>query len=189
MQRIVATKDTWKLSILYSNMEDLMRRMIYKKIVKLIFVPKYSDLFLDNQYIDNCLNALFLSIRYSIGYILFVAKEKFVRRLYWHLFTINFPKKIDTFDKNLSFKIAAWIVVSWLHFLLFFFQTLTAEIGSVLELKDVDKGIDDYRSTPHLTFDQYRYYLSKEVRFQRYLIHINDFSTLFFPIAWIWNTI
>ncbi len=43
-----------------------------------------------------------------------------------------------------------------------FFQALTAEIGSVLELKDVDKGIDDYRSTPHLTFDQYRYYLSKE---------------------------
>jgi hypothetical protein len=45
-----------------------------------------------------------------------------------------------------------------------FFQTLTAEIGNVLELKDVDKGIDDYKSTPHLTFDQYRYYLSKEVR-------------------------
>jgi len=42
-------------------------------------------------------------------------------------------------------------------------KTLTAEIGNVLELKDVDKGIDDYRSTPHLTFDQYRYYLSKEV--------------------------
>jgi len=42
-------------------------------------------------------------------------------------------------------------------------KTLTSEIGTVLELKDVDKGIDDYRSTPHLTFDQYRYYLSKEV--------------------------
>ena len=43
------------------------------------------------------------------------------------------------------------------------FQTLTAQIGNVLDLQDVDKGIDDYRSTPNLTFDQYRYYLFKEV--------------------------
>jgi hypothetical protein len=42
-------------------------------------------------------------------------------------------------------------------------QTLTAEIGKILELQDVDNGLDDYRSTTYLTFEQYRYYLFKEV--------------------------
>jgi len=40
---------------------------------------------------------------------------------------------------------------------------LTAQIGNVLELEDVDKGLDDFRSTQSLSFDQYRFYLSKEV--------------------------
>ena len=57
----------------------------------------------------------------------------------------------------------------------FSLQTLTAEIGNVLELKDVDKGIDDYRSTPHLTFDQYRYYLSKEVNISFYITCSSSF--------------
>jgi hypothetical protein len=42
-------------------------------------------------------------------------------------------------------------------------KTLTAEIGKILELQDVDNGLDDYRSTTYLTFEQYRYYLFKEV--------------------------
>ena len=41
---------------------------------------------------------------------------------------------------------------------------MTLQIGKVLELEDVDNGLDDYRSTSNLTFDQYRYYLFKEVR-------------------------
>ena len=45
-----------------------------------------------------------------------------------------------------------------------FFQNLTLQIGKVLELEDVDNGLDDYRSTSNLTFEQYRYYLFKEVR-------------------------
>lgn len=45
----------------------------------------------------------------------------------------------------------------------YFFQTLTSQIGKIVELEDVDKGIDDYRSTQSLTFEQYRYYLFKEV--------------------------
>ena len=57
----------------------------------------------------------------------------------------------------------------------FSLQTLTAEIGNVLELKDVDKGIDDYRSTPHLTFDQYRYYLSKEVNISFFIPFSSNF--------------
>ena len=47
--------------------------------------------------------------------------------------------------------------------ILFLFQALTAEIGKILELDDVDKGLDDYRSTEYLNFEQYRYYLFKEV--------------------------
>ena len=45
----------------------------------------------------------------------------------------------------------------------YFFQTLTSQIGKIVELEDVDKGIDDYRSKQSLTFEQYRYYLFKEV--------------------------
>jgi hypothetical protein len=43
------------------------------------------------------------------------------------------------------------------------FQTLTSQIGKIVELEDVDKGLDDYRSTTYLTFEQFRYYLFKEV--------------------------
>ena len=50
-----------------------------------------------------------------------------------------------------------------LTFLFFYFQLLTAEIGKILDLQDVDKGLDDYRSTSYLNFEQYRYYLFKEV--------------------------
>ena len=49
------------------------------------------------------------------------------------------------------------------NFDLLHFQTLTSQIGKILELEDVDNGIDDYRSTTFLTFEQYRYYLFKEV--------------------------
>ncbi len=41
-------------------------------------------------------------------------------------------------------------------------QTLIAQIGNVLDLQDVDNGLDDYRSTPSLSFDQFRFYLFKE---------------------------
>ena len=40
---------------------------------------------------------------------------------------------------------------------------MTNDIGKILDLQDVDKGLDDYRSTSYLTFEQYRYYLFKEV--------------------------
>ena len=47
--------------------------------------------------------------------------------------------------------------------LYFFFQNLTSDIGKILDLQDVENGLDDYRSTAYLTFEQYRYYLFKEV--------------------------
>ena len=50
-----------------------------------------------------------------------------------------------------------------MYFFFFFLQLLTAEIGKILDLQDVDKGLDDYRSTSFLSFEQYRYYLFKEV--------------------------
>ena len=45
----------------------------------------------------------------------------------------------------------------------FIFQNFTSDIGKILELQDVENGLDDYRSTAYLTFEQYRYYLFKEV--------------------------
>jgi hypothetical protein len=42
-------------------------------------------------------------------------------------------------------------------------QVLTANIGTLLELYGVEKGLEHYRSTPAITFDHYIYYLYKEV--------------------------
>lgn len=44
-----------------------------------------------------------------------------------------------------------------------YFQTLTSQIGTALDLEHVEYGLEDYRSTNNLSFDQYRYYLFKEV--------------------------
>ena len=56
----------------------------------------------------------------------------------------------------------SYCIKSFLFFISF--QNLTLQIGKVLELEDVDNGLDDYRSTSNLTFEQYRYYLFKEVK-------------------------
>ena len=61
---------------------------------------------------------------------------------------------------------------------LFCFQVLVAQIGNVLGLKDVDSGIDDFRSTNSLSFDQFRFYLCKEVSTLSAL-HKRDFFQLF----------
>ena len=50
-----------------------------------------------------------------------------------------------------------------IFFFYFIFQNFTSDIGKILELQDVENGLDDYRSTAYLTFEQYRYYLFKEV--------------------------
>lgn len=42
-------------------------------------------------------------------------------------------------------------------------QVLTANIGTLMDLYGVEKGLDDYRSTQSLTFDQFLYYLQREV--------------------------
>ena len=52
---------------------------------------------------------------------------------------------------------------SFNFFFHFIFQNFTSDIGKILELQDVENGLDDYRSTAYLTFEQYRYYLFKEV--------------------------
>ncbi|XP_040578966.1 switch-associated protein 70 [Lepeophtheirus salmonis] len=42
-------------------------------------------------------------------------------------------------------------------------KTLTSQIGDILDINSADLGLDDYRSTDALNFEQYRYYLCKEV--------------------------
>lgn len=42
-------------------------------------------------------------------------------------------------------------------------KVLTSSLGNILDVCGVEKGLDDYRSTSNLTFEQYRYYLLKEV--------------------------
>ncbi|XP_012265997.2 differentially expressed in FDCP 6 homolog [Athalia rosae] len=42
-------------------------------------------------------------------------------------------------------------------------KVLTANFGTLMDLYGVEKGLDDYRSTQWLAFDQFLYYLQKEV--------------------------
>lgn len=42
-------------------------------------------------------------------------------------------------------------------------KVLTANIGTLLDLYGVEKGLEHYRSTPSLSFQHYKYYLLKEV--------------------------
>lgn len=47
-----------------------------------------------------------------------------------------------------------------LHFIL---QVLTANIGTLLDVYGVEKGLEHFRSTSSLNFEHYKYYLQKEV--------------------------
>ena len=70
------------------------------------------------------------------------------------------------FRQLLFFNIAVNKILSYCFLSIFFhfiFQNFTSDIGKILELQDVENGLDDYRSTAYLTFEQYRYYLFKEV--------------------------
>lgn len=42
-------------------------------------------------------------------------------------------------------------------------QVLTANIGTLLDLYGVEKGLDHFKSTQELSFDEFRYYLQHEV--------------------------
>ncbi|XP_018561110.1 switch-associated protein 70 [Anoplophora glabripennis] len=42
-------------------------------------------------------------------------------------------------------------------------KVLTANIGTLLDLYGVERGLEHFRSTPTLNFDQFKYYLQKEV--------------------------
>jgi len=42
-------------------------------------------------------------------------------------------------------------------------KVLTANLGHILEVRGAEQGLDHFRGTPTLTFDQYRYYLQTEV--------------------------
>jgi len=42
-------------------------------------------------------------------------------------------------------------------------KVLTANLGHILEVRGAEQGLDHFRGTTTLTFDQYRYYLQTEV--------------------------
>lgn len=42
-------------------------------------------------------------------------------------------------------------------------KVLTANIGTLLDIHGVEKGLDHYRSTPNLNFHHFKYYLQREV--------------------------
>ncbi|XP_046390462.1 differentially expressed in FDCP 6 homolog [Ischnura elegans] len=42
-------------------------------------------------------------------------------------------------------------------------KVLTANMGTLMHLYGVEKGLDHYRSTPNLNFEHFKYYLQKEV--------------------------
>ncbi len=71
------------------------------------------------------------------------------------------PRKKREIKRDIIFFPGNFNARSFSHFLTF--QVLVAQIGNVLGLKDVDRGIDDYRSTASLSYDEFRFYLSKEV--------------------------
>jgi hypothetical protein len=45
----------------------------------------------------------------------------------------------------------------------FILQVLTANIGTLLDVYGVEKGLEHFRSTSSLNFEHYKYYLQKEV--------------------------
>lgn len=58
--------------------------------------------------------------------------------------------------------IVEFCVCSYLQFMLCL-QVLTANIGTLLDLYGVEKGLEHYRSTSDLNFEHFKYYLHKEV--------------------------
>jgi hypothetical protein len=54
-------------------------------------------------------------------------------------------------------------VAGWIICLRFILQVLTANIGTLLDVYGVEKGLEDFRSTSSLNFEHYKYYLQKEV--------------------------
>ena len=42
-------------------------------------------------------------------------------------------------------------------------QVLTANLGHILGVTGAENGLDDFRSTPTLSFEQFRYYLESEI--------------------------
>ncbi|KAF5293693.1 hypothetical protein FQA39_LY03178 [Lamprigera yunnana] len=67
-------------------------------------------------------------------------------------------------------------------------KVLTANIGTLLDVYGVEKGLDHYRSTATLNFDQFKYYLQREV-FSSLpdkipLIELRDYETKIAEACW-----
>ncbi|KAJ8929840.1 hypothetical protein NQ314_017443 [Rhamnusium bicolor] len=68
-------------------------------------------------------------------------------------------------------------------------NVLTANIGTLLDLYGVERGLEHFRSTPTLNFDQFKYYLQKEVfaslpnRLQ--LSELRSYETRIAEVCWL----
>lgn len=68
-------------------------------------------------------------------------------------------------------------------------QVLTANIGTLLDLYGVEKGLDHYRSTNSLNFDHFKYYLLHEV-FSNFpdklnLTELREYETRIAEVCWL----
>ncbi|RZB39600.1 switch-associated protein 70 [Asbolus verrucosus] len=68
-------------------------------------------------------------------------------------------------------------------------KVLTANIGTLLDLYGVERGLEHFRSTPTLNFDQFKYYLQKEV-FSSLpnklpLSELRDYETRIAEVCWL----
>lgn len=61
----------------------------------------------------------------------------------------------------------------------FYLKVLTANIGTLMDLYGVEKGLEHYRSTQSLTFDHYIYYLQKEVRYFKWKRNQISFPSIY----------
>jgi hypothetical protein len=75
---------------------------------------------------------------------------------YWEKTDLRITALADPF-------LCALIVAIQVTYVLLIPQVLTANIGTLLDIYGVEKGLEHFRSTSSLNFEHYRYYLQKEV--------------------------
>ncbi|XP_060521905.1 switch-associated protein 70-like [Cylas formicarius] len=68
-------------------------------------------------------------------------------------------------------------------------KVLTANIGTLLDLYGVERGLEHFRSTTSLHFDQFKYYLQKEVFSslpnKLHLTELRDFESQISEVCWL----
>jgi hypothetical protein len=73
------------------------------------------------------------------------------------------PRSQDSNPADPFLLLSALTVAVLVTCVLLILQVLTANIGTLLDIYGVEKGLEHFRSTSNLNFEHYRYYLQKEV--------------------------